>query len=60
MSKMDELKIRLASLQRAPIFAKPAAAEEALICTVQVLEQLDMRISKLEKGVAINGKSQGG
>lgn len=50
MPELDELKRRLASLQKSPIYAKPAAAEEALICAVKVLELIDARIQKLEKG----------
>ena len=48
MTKVQELKIRMASLGKAPVFAKIAAAEELMLCAVELLEQQDARISALE------------
>lgn len=56
MPELNELKIRLRSLQKSPIYAKPAAAEEALECAVRVLAVMDQRISTLEKGAGDGGK----
>lgn len=50
MIELDELKRRLESLKKSPIFSKPAAAEEALNCAVTVLDLMDARLVKLEKG----------
>lgn len=48
MTKLEELRIRLASLNKSPVFAKVAAAEELIECAVELLEQQDARIRALE------------
>lgn len=47
MPELEELKRRLCSLQKSPIYAKPAAAEEAIECAVRVLAAMDERIEKI-------------
>lgn len=49
MEKIDELKRRLGSLQRSPIYAKPAAAEDAIVCAVEVLDELAQRVECIEQ-----------
>lgn len=50
MPELEELKRRLCSLQKAAVYSKAAAAEEALECAVRVLVAIDARLKKLEKG----------
>lgn len=50
MPELEELKRRLCTLQKAVIYHKAAAAEEALECAVRVLAAMDARLKKLEKG----------
>lgn len=50
MTELDEFKRRLEILKNTPLFAKPTAAESALNFAVVVLEKLNARLSKLEKG----------
>lgn len=45
--KLAELKRRLLSLKKSPMLAKPAAAEEALICAVEVLDEMESRVAAL-------------
>jgi hypothetical protein len=55
MESLDELKRRLTSLQKSPIFAKPAAAEEALICAVKVLDEMNARFNHLVEVLEFQG-----
>lgn len=48
MSKIEELKIRMASLQKAPVFAKLEAGAELMQCAVELLEQQESRVDAME------------
>lgn len=48
MNKIDELKIRLASLKKSPVFAKLEAAEEWATCALEVIQAHEARIQALE------------
>lgn len=48
MTQIEELKIRMASLQKAPVFAKLEAGAELMQCAVELLEQQEARILALE------------
>lgn len=58
MRELEELKRRLRSLQKSPLYAKPAAAEEAIISAVDVLELLVVKVEKLEQERDQNGKNK--
>jgi hypothetical protein len=57
VSKIEELKIRMASLQKAPVFAKIEAGAELMQCAVELLEQQEARLNDLEQRV-IEGSAQ--
>lgn len=48
VSKIEELKIRMASLHNAPVFAKLEAGADLMQCAVELLEQQEARLCALE------------